>query len=89
VPRGVCYNSGMSDAARKRHWFRFSLRTLFVAVTLAAMASAWIVARRSDLRDREITLLSDLPYETLGKLNSANVPPSGRSMPFRLRLLEI
>src|SRR5262245_8686951 len=31
----------MSDQARQRRWFRFSLRTLFVLVTLCAFA-AWL-----------------------------------------------
>jgi hypothetical protein len=29
-------------AAPKRRWFRFSLRTLFVVVTVMAMAAAWL-----------------------------------------------
>ena len=35
-----------------RRWFRFSLRTLFVAVALLSLAMAWLARTASILRER-------------------------------------
>ena len=41
----------MSDAAPKRRWFRFSLRTLFVVVTVVGLL-CWVLIQLAWIRDR-------------------------------------
>jgi len=48
-----CYNAGMSDPAPKRHWFRFSLRGLFVVVTVVALLIGWLCWRLSVARQHQ------------------------------------
>jgi ABC-type multidrug transport system fused ATPase/permease subunit len=38
--------------APKRRWFQWSLRTLFVVVTVAALLSAWVVYQLNWIRQR-------------------------------------
>jgi hypothetical protein len=40
-------------AAPKRRWFRFSLRTVFVVVTLVAVGIAWMQSQVKTVRERE------------------------------------
>jgi hypothetical protein len=42
----------------KRRWFRFSLRTLFVVVTVAAIAVGWVVYHLDWMRQRRQALES-------------------------------
>jgi hypothetical protein len=44
--------------APKRRWFQFSLRTLFVVVTVVALFSGWIGWRLNQARQRENLLQS-------------------------------
>ena len=38
--------------APKRRWFRFSLRTLFVVVTVVGIACSWALSQKKWIRDR-------------------------------------
>ena len=44
---------------RRRRWFRYSLRTLIVCVTLAAIGMAWVVREREQSR-RELEVAREL-----------------------------
>jgi hypothetical protein len=65
--------------AHKRGWFRFSLKGLFVVVTLLALALGWIGWNLNRARYRE-SLLSDL------RMKGARITQvPARSSPFLLR----
>ena len=40
-PLPAAWGNEMNESKSKRRWFRYSLRTLFVLVTIMAVASAW------------------------------------------------
>jgi hypothetical protein len=42
----------MSDTARKRRWFRFSLRTVFMLMTAFGMFLGWLVYQLNWIRQR-------------------------------------
>ena len=67
----------MNETKPKRRWFRFSLRTLFVMVTMFALALGyqlnWIRNRHEFLK--------------LPKVVQLNRPPPGTSAPVLLRIL--
>ena len=42
--------------APRRRWFSFSLRTLFVVVTIAAIAGGWVMYQVSWIRQRRTML---------------------------------
>ncbi|MGD9720367.1 MAG: hypothetical protein AB7O59_06955 [Pirellulales bacterium] len=50
--------------APKRRWFRFSLRTTFVAMVIAALFSAWFVRQLDAVRERANVANTGLNYAT-------------------------
>ena len=62
----------MSEAEPSRRWFRFSLRTMFVVVTLLAVAAAWIgynlnwIRQRHEMIDSGGVAAGDGPNHTVG-----------------------
>jgi hypothetical protein len=52
------YNVGMIERTAKRRWFRFSLRTLFVAVTVACCILGWRVHRVRQQREAADAILA-------------------------------
>jgi len=69
----------MSNDAPKRRWFRFSLRTLFVVVTVFACALGWTyaVARRVWERER---LIEEVGRNPIG-LVSTHAPSDFTDLP--------
>ena len=49
--------AGMDDRPKtKRRWFRFSLRTLFVVVTVLGAGAGWVVYQLNWIRQRDAVL---------------------------------
>ena len=42
----------MTETKPKRRWFRFSLRTLFVLVTIVGVAAGWVAYQLNWIRER-------------------------------------
>ncbi len=54
----------MSDAAPKRRWFRFSLRTLFVVVTISAVVLGWRAYSLNWIQERQKAgVLAEPPWD--------------------------
>jgi hypothetical protein len=49
----------MDNPKPKRHWFRFSLRTMFVLVTVSGFGS-WYVVHQKWIQDRHWAVMHDL-----------------------------
>jgi hypothetical protein len=47
------------DEKPRRRWFRFSLRTLFLLVTLAAVSAGWVSWSLNWIRQRQSALRTD------------------------------
>src|SRR5262245_14455321 len=60
----------MTETKPKRRWFRFSLRTLFVGVTVIGIAAGWVVYQLNWIRQRHAFLnASDVASEAPGFSN--------------------
>jgi hypothetical protein len=58
----------MTETKPKRHWFSFSLRTLFVLVTIIGVGAAWVTYQLDWIRDRHkflqnwgVVVLAEIP----------------------------
>ena len=71
----------MNEAKPKRRWFSFSLRTLFVVVTIIGVGAGWVAYQLNWIRERHRLI------ELYGKVSLAwrsdLQPPE---IPFSLRL---
>ncbi len=83
----------MSEGQKtRRRWFRFSLRTLFVVVTLVAVSSSWVVYQlnwirgRRELAERQVARIAELAPEIVGVVIYANPPPE---TPAAIKLLSL
>ena len=76
--------SGKNDVARyqqhtvdpvPRRWFRFSLRTFFVLVALAACAAWWVQAQLQWIRQREAFLAKERYLEPIDPTGTPELAP--------------
>ncbi len=71
----------------KRRWPRFTLRTLFVVVTVIGVAAGWLAFNLRQVHNRE-AILARLGRKVTHGVSAELIPgPSSRSMPFTWRLL--
>lgn len=72
---------------RRRRWRQYSLRSLFVVMTLAALAAGWVAYCRDFVRQRHDFLKNGTPSVSVRKSWSSGIPTSF-SAPLRLRGFE-
>ena len=72
-------------ATPERRWFRFSLRTLFVVVTLFGLLGAWIRSQQKWISDREAALKSADPNYWTPEFNINPTPAPITLRPFGAR----
>ena len=66
----------MTETKPKRRWFRFSLRTLFVVVTIVGVAACWVTYQLNWIRQRHAFLnSSDVLSEAPGFSNEPAIWP--------------
>jgi hypothetical protein len=63
----------MTDTKPKRRWFRFSLRTLFVMVTIIGVAAGWAGYQLNWIRQRH-AFISNSPPKIVGLVAGRNDP---------------
>lgn len=61
---------GAMEQMPRRRWFRFSLRTLFVAMMMGCITTAWLTYHLRWIRQRHILCFSDAPLWTWPSWNS-------------------
>ena len=86
---GYGYNAGMNSQKTRGRWFRFSLRTLFVLVTLVCFFTCWLTYQYSWIKQRRnafkwIAASSNEDYWIAPSLIGA---PVQAAAPWSLRLL--
>ena len=64
----------MTEAKPKRRWSQFSLRTLFIVVTLFALMGIWIRGQLKWIQDREAALKSADPNYWMSVVNVQPTP---------------
>ena len=67
----------MTETKPKRHWFRFSLRTLFVLVTIIGVAAGWVAYQLNWIRQR---------HEFLGRPPNGIYANDNSELPWSLKL---
>lgn len=81
----------------RRRWSQFSIRTLFLAVTILSVALGWLVVQLKWIHDRHEALewLMQLRARQVAAQNGSKIPPrrgicisnSGFKAPWKLRIL--
>jgi hypothetical protein len=72
----------MTETKPKRRWFRFSLRTLFVLVTIACTGAGWVAYQLNWIRERHDFVER---YQCRHTFHNIEIPDP--KIPFSLRLL--
>jgi hypothetical protein len=71
----------MTETKPKRRWFRFSLRTLFVLVTVVGVVAGWVAYQLNWIRQRHIFFSKYVIAWT-----STSIPSDRPLQPWQLRL---
>jgi hypothetical protein len=69
----------MTETKPKRRWFKFSLRTLFVLVTIAGVGASWVTYQLNWIQQRHVFLAKHA-------LGWASCIPTDLQAPWQLRL---
>src|SRR5262245_31837199 len=67
----------MNDtSAKRRHWFRFSLRTLFVLTTFTCLSVGWIINHAKWIEQRNEFIRTHRQGGWMRQIPASGVPPT-------------